>query len=357
MAMVAAAQTASITGRITDPSGGVAPGVDVVVEAASTGVKAATQTSADGYYAVPSLQPGVYRVYVSKAGFKPVRNMNLPLTVQQVARLDFVLEVGSVSESVEVSARGVLLESESSTLGQLVQSRQITELPLLGRNPYALAMLVAGVRPAAGNNDLPVNQIGTAFASVNGQRGNANEYLLDGAPNSSPAQNQPVIFASVDAVQEFKVETNNFSAEYGRAAGGVFNVVTKSGTNEYHFTAYEFLRNDALNANNFFANRTGQAKPPFKFNQFGGALGGPVILPKLYNGRNRTFFFVNAEFVRWISGVTLSGTTPTEAQRAGDFSATRNANGQLIQIYDPLSTRRPRRRLRPRSLPGQSHSR
>ncbi len=339
MTMVAAAQTASVTGRITDPSGGVVPGVDVTVESAGTGGKATTQTTAEGYYTLPSLKPGVYHVYVNKTGFKPVRDRNLTLTVQQVARLDFTLEVGSVSESVEVSARGVLLESESSTLGQLVQSRQITELPLLGRNPYALAMLVAGVRPASGNNDLPVNQIGTAFASVNGQRGNANEYLLDGAPNSSPAQNQPVIFASVDAVQEFKVETNNFSAEYGRAAGGVFNVVTKSGTNDLHFAAYEFLRNDALNANNFFANRAGQATPPFKFNQFGVALGGPVILPKVYNGRNRTFFFVNTELVRWISGVTLNGTTPTDAQRAGDFSATRNAAGQPINIYDPLSTR------------------
>src|SRR5262249_31003025 len=161
----------------------------------------------------------------------------------------------------------------------------------------------------------------------------------DGAPNSSPAQNQPVIFANVDAVQEFKVETNNFSAQYGRAAGGVFNVVTKSGSNEPHFTLYEFLRNDDLNANNFFANQTGQARPAFKFNQFGGSLGGPVVLPKLYNGKNRTFFFVDTELVRWVNGATLNGTVPTAAQLTGDFSATRNAAGALIQIYDPVSTR------------------
>lgn len=244
-----------------------------------------------------------------------------------------------MTESVEVSARGVLLDSETSTLGQVIQSKQITELPLLGRNPYALAMLVAGARPTAGVNNVPVDQITTSYASINGQRGNANAYLLDGAPNSAPSQNQPVIFASVDAVQEFKVETNAFSAEYGRAAGGVFNVITKSGTNDLHFNLYEFLRNKSLNANDWFANRAGQERPPFRFNQFGGTFGAPLSLPKIYNGRNRTFVFASVELVRFVEGVTFTGTLPTADQLSGDFRRTLNSSGQLIRVYDPLTTR------------------
>ena len=333
------AQTASITGRITDPSGAVIPGATVTVQSAATGVQTTVETNPEGYYHVPSLLPGNYSLSVSKAGFAPVRQGGLSLIVQQVARLDFTLTVGAVAETVEVAARAVLLDSETSALGQVVDGRQIVELPLLGRNPYALAGLVPGVRPSAGMNDLPVDQISTAFTSINGLRANQNEYLLDGAPNTAAAQNQPVIYASVDAVQEFKVETNAFSAEYGRAAGGVFNVVTKSGSNQFHLSAYDFLRNDKLNANDWFANRSGQQRPPFKFNQFGGAMGGPVVIPRLYDGRNKTFFFGSVELVRYIQGITFTGTVPRAEQRAGDFSRTRNAAGNLIRIYDPLSTR------------------
>ncbi len=332
-------QTAAVTGRITDSSGAVVPGARVTVQAVESGLETSVETNAEGYYSIPSLPPGNYLLTVNKAGFVPIRQPNLTLIVQQVARLDFTLKVGGVTETIEVSAQAVLLESETSTLGQVVHGRQIVELPLLGRNPYALAGLVPGVRIAAGMNDLPVDQISTAFASINGQRGNQNEYLLDGAPNTAPAQNQPVIYASVDSVQEFKVETNSFSAEYGRAAGGVFNVVTKSGANNFHFTAYDFLRNDKLNANDWFANRSGKERPPFKFNQFGGTIGGPVVIPRLYDGKNRTFFWGSVEFVRFIQGITFTGTVPRPEQLAGDFSQTRNAAGNLIQIYDPLSTR------------------
>jgi outer membrane receptor protein involved in Fe transport len=143
-------------------------------------------------------------------------------------------------------------------------------------------MLVPGVRPSAGVNNVIIDQISTVAYSINGQRANSNEFLLDGAPNSAAAQNQPVINANPDMVQEFKVETNNFSVEFGRAAGGVFNVITRSGTNEVHGNLYEFFRNDKLNANDFFANRTGTQRAPFRFNQFGGTIGGPVVLPKIY---------------------------------------------------------------------------
>ncbi|HYO83915.1 MAG TPA: carboxypeptidase regulatory-like domain-containing protein, partial [Bryobacteraceae bacterium] len=332
------AQTASVTGRVTDSTGAAIEGARLVVTASATGVESATETNVEGVYSIPALQPGVYTVSVSKSGFRSVRQTDLQLQVQQIARLDLRLDVGAVTESIEVQAQSVLLESETSTVGQVIQSKQVTELPLLGRNTYALAMLVPGVRASGGVNQLVVDQISTVSYSINGQRSNANEFLLDGAPNSAASQNQPVINANPEMVQEFKVETNGYSAEYGRAAGGVFNVVTRSGSNQLHFSAYEFFRNDKLNANDYFANSAGRARPPFKFNQFGGTIGGPVLIPKLYDGRNRTFFFVSVELVRFIQGITFNATTPRPEQLAGDFSNLRNAAGVPVTIYDPATT-------------------
>jgi hypothetical protein len=332
------AQTASITGRITDASGGVVPGADVSVKSTATNAVVSTKTNTDGYYNVTNLLPGTYSVSVNKAGFAPVNETNLELLVDQVARLDLKLQVGAVAQTLEVSSNAVLLDSETATLGQVVESKQITELPLLGRNPYALAMLVPGVRPSIGVNNLPVDQISSVSFALNGQRAANNEFLLDGAPNSAPAQNQPVINATPDLVQEFKVETNNFSAEYGRAAGGVFNVVTRSGTNQFHGDLYEFFRNTKLNSNDFFSNMAGNARAPFKYNQYGGTIGGPVYIPKVYNGRNKTFFFVSEESVRFIQGLTFTATEPTATLLSGNFSNDRNAAGQLITIYDPSTT-------------------
>jgi hypothetical protein len=325
------AQTASVTGRVTDPSGAVIPGARIEVTSADTGIETVVETSAEGYYNAPSLQPGVYDVSASQDGFVTQRQQGLRLLVQQVARLDFQLQLGSVTETVEVNAQAVLLDSESSTVGQVIGGRQISELPLLGRNPYALAMLAPGVRPSGGVNNLPIDQISTVSFMINGQRASSNEFLLDGAPNSAASQNQPVINTNPDSILEFKVETNNFSAEYGRAAGGIFNVVTKSGTNDYHWGVYEFLRNEKLNANDYFANRAGSERPPFKFNQFGGTFGGPVI-------KNRTFVFGSVEIVRFVQGITFTGTTPRPEQLQGDFSTTLNGAGNLIRIFDPETT-------------------
>lgn len=333
------AQTASLTGRVTDPSGALIQGARVSVQSEGTGIEVRAETNAEGFYNVPSLLPGRYRVRVTKEGFVPLEQAGLELQVQQVARLDITMQLGAVTESVQVSAQAVLLDSESSTVGQVIGSKQVAELPLLGRNPYALAMLVPSVRPSGGVNSLPVDQISTVSFMINGQRASANEFLLDGAPNSAPSQNQPVINSNPDTVQEFKVETNNFSAEYGRAAGGVFNVVTKSGTNDAHFSLYEFFRNDKLNASDFFANSSSQKKPPFKFNQFGGTLSGPLSIPKVYSGRNRTFLFASAELVRFIQGTTFLGTVPDPRQLAGDFSGVRNAAGAPVIVYDPATTR------------------
>jgi len=332
------AQTASITGRVTDPGGATVPNAAISVKSADSGVTTSTKSNQDGYYSLPSLPPGRYTLNLQKEGFAPIQEPNLVLEVQQVARIDFKLKLGSTVETIDVSAQSVLLDSESSALGHVVQSKQVTELPLLGRNPYALAMLVPGVRPAAGDNNLPIDQISTVAYAINGQRGSANEFLLDGAPNSAAAQNQAVINATPDLVQEFKVETSNYSAEYGRAAGGVFNVVTRSGANEVHGALYEFFRNDKLNANDFFANRGGIARAPFKYNQFGGTLGGPVYIPKVYDGHNKTFFFASVEKVRFKQGIVFTGSLPNPQQLAGDFTGTKTSAGQLISIYDPATT-------------------
>jgi outer membrane receptor protein involved in Fe transport len=342
----ALAQTAQITGRITDQSGAVVPGAAVTVTNNATGINREAVSNDEGYFTLPLLNPGEYRIAVKKDGFKPLVQPSVTLQVNQVARLDFTLETGAVTETVNITgSTTAALETETSSLGKVVDQQRIQNLPLLGRNPYSLVALVPGARPAAGLNDLPVDQISQSFVSINGARGNQNEYLLDGAPNTAAAQNQPVVFANPDAVQEFKVETNNFSAQYGRAGGGIFNIVTRSGTNEFHGTAYDYLRNDALNANTFFGNRAGRAKPPFRFNQFGATIGGPIDFPEKvfgpmkYSGKNRSFFFGSYEGVRFSQGGTYIGTVPTLQQRNGDFSQTRNAAGNVIPIYDPATTR------------------
>jgi len=319
------AQTASLTGRITDQTNATVPDAAVKLVNTSTGAESKSVTNGEGYFLIPSLPPGEYRVQVEKSGFKSVRSAGIKLDVGQVARIDYVMQVGAVSESVEVSAQAVLLDSETSSLGQVIGGKQVTELPLLGRNAYALAALVPGVRTSVGMNDLPADQISTVSASINGSRASQNEFLLDGAPNTAAAQNQPVIFQNVDSVAEFKVETNTFSAEYGRSAGGVFNVVTKSGANRLTFSAYEFLRNNSLNANDFFANRAGRRKAPFRFNQFGGVLGGPIV-------KSKTFFFLSTEIVRFAQGVTWTATVPRPEQLTGNFSQ------NSAVIYDPVTT-------------------
>lgn len=333
------AQTGQFTGRVTDQAGAVVPGVKVTITQTATGTQRSIETNQDGYYTAPSLQPGAYSVRIEHAGFKTVTRDGLQLDVDQIIRLDFALQLGTVTDQVLVTAEGPVLETDTQSVGQVVAGTEVTGLPLLGRDAYALAELVPGVRPAAGMNALPVDIISTASISINGAPGNANEFLLDGAPNSFPSQNQPIVYPNADSVQEFKVETSNYHAEFGRAAGGVFNVVTKSGSNAWHFTLYEFFRNTVLDANNWFANLAGQKPPPLKFNQFGGVFGGPVIIPKVYNGHNRTFFFVNSEIVRFIQGVTFTATVPNPTKLAGNFSSDLNSSGQQITIYDPFSSR------------------
>lgn len=343
---ISLAQTAQVTGRITDQAGAVIAGANITATNTGTGINRDAVSNEEGYFTLPLLNPGEYRIAVKKDGFKPVVQPSVTLQVNQVARLDYTLETGAVTETVNVTgSAAAVLETETSSLGKVVDQQSIQNLPLLGRNPYSLAGLVPGARPSSSVNDLPVDIISQSSVSINGARGNQNEYLLDGAPNTAAVGNQPVAFVNPDAVQEFKVETNNFSAQYGRAGGGIFNIVTRSGTNNYHGTLYDYLRNDKLNANSFFGNRAGTQRPPFRFNQFGGTIGGPIDFPEkvfgpmTYNGKNRSFFFGSYEGVRFSQGGTYIGTVPTLLQRAGDFSQTKNAAGNVIPIYDPATTR------------------
>lgn len=328
--------TASLEGLVSDGSQAVVPGAKVQIINRSTNATTTVDTGSDGRFVAPSLPPGgPYSLVIEAAGFKKYERSGIMLQVNQSARVEVALEVGSVSETVEVSAEAPLLESTTATLGQVIGNRSIVNLPLNERNPYALVLLSPGVTGAVGFQFNNVN------ISINGGRPGSNEILADGIPSSPPLVN-PIqgytVFPSVDAVQEFKVQTNTYTPEFGRSGGGIINLIYKSGTNQFHGSLFEFLRNSKLDANDFFANSRGIRLASFKRNQFGASIGGPVLLPKIYDGRNRTFFFFTYEGLRQRAVTNVLNTVPTEQQRAGDFSRLLNAAGNPIIIYDPDST-------------------
>ncbi len=332
------AQTGQITGRVTAQDGAVIPGAALTIRETETGQQRIVESNQDGYYTVPSLLPGPYSISVKSPGFQTLLRTGVQLQVEQTLQINITLRPGTVTQTVIVTAQAPLLATETSSTGQVIGGRDVVTLPLLGRDAYALGELVPGVRGSIGMNNLPVDVISTSAISINGARGSANDFLLDGAPNSAAAANEPVIYPIADSVQEFKVLTNNYSAEYGRSAGGIYDVVTKAGTNDLHFTAYEFYRNATLTANNWFAKAAGQPGPPLTFNQFGGVVGGPVVVPKLYNGHNKTFFLLGLEYVRFDQGNTYTAHVPTPAELTGDFSQDTNSKGQPVTIYNPFTT-------------------
>jgi hypothetical protein len=328
--------TATLQGVVTDASDAVIPGAAVTVVNTATNVEFTTETNAAGRFVAPSLTPGPYRLAVEAEGFKRVERGGMVLEIDQTAQVSIKLEVGALTETIEVTGEAPLLEATTSSMGQVIDNRKIMNLPLNSRNPYRLALLVPGV---SGRVE---DQFNGGRLVVNGGRPGTNEILVDGVPSSPPLVN-PIqgfsVLPSVDSVQEFKVQTNNYSAEYGRSGGSVINMVYKSGTNEFHGTAFEFLRNSRLDANDFFANRNGVPRGDFKRNQFGATAGGPIYIPKVYDGRNKSFIFAGYEGLRQRSLSTQTATVPTELQRSGDFSQTLNPQGNLVGIYDPLTTR------------------
>jgi len=342
---VAQSTTGTVTGIVTDSANAIVPNVQVILTNTGTAIKSVATTNETGNYSFTLVQPGAYRLSTEAPGFRAF-SQDFTLQVNQTARIDVKLVVGQLSESITVNESAVLIESETSSLGQVISSKQVTDLPLNGRNPFALAALTPGVWPGGsfgvglGTTRSAAQMAGANNFMADGGIAGSNEVLLDGVPIMVCCQGQPAIIPSVDVTQEFKVQTNSSAAEFGRTSGGILNILTKSGANELHGDMYEFLGNDQLNAANFFTNRSGKApipgrddfRTPLRYNQAGFTLGGPVILPKLYSGKNKTFFFGGWEgtYVRQYSYVTTN--TPPTAIRGGDLSSAPDA------VYDPMTT-------------------
>jgi len=327
------AQTGAIQGIVTDQSGAVVPSVTITLTNVETGVAVTATTNETGWYAFPFQPPGNYRIEAAKEGFAPMIRERFKLDVQQVARVDFRLSVGTVTQTMEVSDAAALLETENTQMGQVIENKRIIEMPLNKRNYLELARLAPGVLPAS-TLDVGARTGADGGIVAMGQRGNQMNVLLDGVDNSSRAGGGEVgrlaqaATPSVDAVGEFRVITNNFSAEFGYRTGPKVIVTLKSGGNQFHGSLFEFVRNDRLDASNFFANRSGSRKPSYRQNQFGWTLGGRIL-------RDRTFFFGSFEGTRIRLGRSLLSTVPSPLARAGDFSLeATNRN----RVFDPLTT-------------------
>ncbi len=324
----AAAQAVSGTllGTVTDNTGGVLPGATVTITHIETGRVRVVTANENGEFAAPSLATGTYSVKAELTGFKTVTMTDVHLGVDQRVRVDPKLDVGNMTEAVEIVARTPLVQTSSSDLSTTVEEQQIKTLPLNGRNFVSLTRTVPGIaRGIPGANIDGAGSLAwraSASFSANGQRPRDNNYMLDGVDNNETWLQTVVIFPSVDALDEFKVQTSTYSAEFGRSLGGVVNLQLKSGSNALHGSAFEFLRNDRFDANNFFNNKNSREKPEFSQHQFGGTMGGPVF-------RDRTFFFADYQGMRLTSGQTYLSTVPSNRMRQGDF-------GELNRvIYDP----------------------
>lgn len=315
--LLAQAGSAQLAGAVVDQSGAALPGALVTVEHTGTRRIRTLVTDATGLYTIPGLAPGEYRVRVDLAGFRPLVRTGIRLETGEQARVDLPLVVGGVDEALVVTADAPVLQTERATLGQIVDQERIVALPLNGRSFVSLAALSPGVA-------LPP---GSQLPRINGGRPRVNEYLYDGISVLQPEPGQVAFFPIIDAIQEFRIESNAPSAEFGRFNGGVVNLATKSGSNVFRGTAFDFLRHEALNVRNFFAS-TNPVKPRFRRQQFGGVLGGPIQ-------RDGTFFFVDYQGQRQTIGRTVISTVPTALQRQGVF--TESVGGRVPVIYDPAT--------------------
>lgn len=338
-------QTASgtILGLVRDAQDAAVPGARVTATHTGSNISRTFATDANGSYTMPFLVPGTYSVSAEAAGFRRASRTGIRLSVEDQLTVDFKLEVGAVSEQITVEGQASLVDATSNTLGQVIESRRIVDLPLNGRDPLSLATLVPGVVPVP-RGPAPIH-LGGSIPGMNGAGNGTSEVLLDGATDTVPRNRSFLLIhtPNADSVEEFKVQTNAMSAEFGRSNGGVISFITKSGTNNLHGTAYWFLRNSEFDANDFFQNRNGIPLGNLRRHQAGFTVGGPLVLPKIYSGRNRTFFFVDYEAFREAAIAPATYTVPTALERTGDFSQTVNTQNSRVVIYDPLtgSTRTP----------------
>lgn len=322
--------TASVRGTVTDEQSATIAAARVIITDAERGTTFTANTDERGGYVVTALPPGKYILSVEASGFKRFSSGQFALVVQQQATVDAKLQIGEVSTTVEVQGAAALVNTTIANLGQVIENRYILQLPNLGRNSMSLAYLTPGVVGSGGRR----GDNNTNFVA-NGSRNSTSDVLVDGVTVTTIEQNSGIsdlkFSPSVDAVQEFKMQTNFFSAEYGQTGSAVVNMVTRSGTNDFHGTGYYFLRDDILNANDWFANRAGRARPDYHRDQYGGVLGGPVL-------KNRTFFFAAYEYTTQESPTTATVTLPTDLQRRGDFSKTFDSAGRPVTIYNPFDT-------------------
>ncbi len=350
---------AKVTGHVTDPSGASVPDAIVQARNLATNELATTTADAEGSYTIPFLKPGNYNLSAETAGFKKVVKENLVLNVGQTATINLSLELGAVNETVTVTSEIPLMETARADRGLVIDTQRVTEFPLNARNPFMLSTLSAGVN-FNGNiiYQRPFDNGAIADWNINGGYNRNNEFLLDGAPNNGQAGNNNIaLVPSVDAVQEFKIQTNSFDAQYGKSGGGIVNVTMKSGGNTVHGTVYEFARRSQWDANSFQNNAAGRdrlgcgssssatdvacrdtAKGHY-LDQYGFTVGGPVFIPKLYDGRNKSFFFFAYEGYREGTPTPLSLSFPAPEFLQGDFRNLKDTNGNLITIYDPATGR------------------
>ena len=297
---IAQSPQAAIVGVLRDATGAVVPEASIAIRNSGTNAVRQVKSDREGRFSVPNLDPGIYEVTAEVAGFQTLHETGFELQVNQTARLELTLKLGSVSETVEVTAQTPLINTENATKGDVLVSQEISELPLNGRNFQDLTFLAPGVSQT-GQGDT-----GSPFA-INGARNDDTNYFIDGVNARRPEFGQTQTSPNLDSIKYLKVSKSNYSAEYGQLSGGVISVALKSGTNQTHGVSFEFFRNDKLDARNFFS----ADKPELRRNQFGGLLSGPVWLPRVYNGHNRTFFLFSWESYRDATGNTDVTLAPT----------------------------------------------
>lgn len=350
--------TATLKGVVTDNSGAVAPGAVVTLTQVSTGTQRTFTTDTSGQFTFTFIEAGQYALEVQSRGFKRFTQEGVKLEVGQLAELSIALQPGDISETINITAdqTALQLDTGSAALGGVIGRRQVDALPLNGRNVMQLAQLEPGVNTSPGSRRANPALGAVAEISINGGRPLTNEIVIDGVTVTQKADNLPALRPSPDAVQEFRIATNSYSAEYGRTGGGALNFSIRSGGAKYHGTLFEYLRNDAFDAPTFFANATGAGKEKLRFNQFGGNFGGPLYLPRFGEGgpgaskADKVFFFFNYEGLRVRQSTLRQNTVPTAKMRTGDFSEllgatiantnVRDTNGTLIparqgMIYVP----------------------
>ena len=332
--------TGSIVGTITDPAGNVIADAPVQLINEGTSVQLqATTSNASGFYQFIDVPPGTYRIEAQKKGFKRVSRGSILLQISANIQVNLPMQVGSSTQTVMVTASSPLIEAETVSLGAVINQRETNDLPLNGRNPMNLTYLVPSVVPLGQTSGSPtgVNPFGWGNYQIGGGMAGQSLTYIDGAPDNTPYINLTAYIPTQDSVREFKVETNNLSAQYGGFAGGIINFTTKSGTSSLHGSAWEYIRNKVLNANTYFGNLAGLAKPAFTQNQYGFDVGGPVVIPHVYDGRKKTFFFASFEGFALRQGLTITTSTPTLAERGGN-GAGADLSALGVPIYDPTTT-------------------